>query len=69
MMRGGAGFNTDRAWWQLLDVDQNVAPLELTAENHIALRIDAMNLENDFAISRPIVVTVCMSSSSESWEP
>ena len=25
--------------------------------------------KTDFAMSRPIVVTVCMSSSSESWEP
>jgi hypothetical protein len=25
--------------------------------------------KTDFAMSRPIVVTACMSSSSESWEP
>src|SRR5271165_5258209 len=25
--------------------------------------------KTDFAMSRPIVVTVCMNSSSESWEP
>jgi hypothetical protein len=34
--------------------------LELTAKNDITIRIDAMNLKNDFAISRPIVVIVCM---------
>src|ERR1700739_4763954 len=46
MMRRGAGFHTDQAWRYPLEVDQHVTPLELTEENHIALRIDAMNLEN-----------------------
>jgi hypothetical protein len=31
------------------------------ANNHVAIRIDAVNLKKaDFAISRPIVVVVCM---------
>ena len=46
MMRRGAGFNTDQAWRQLLEIDQHIAPLELTAEDHIALRIDAVNLKH-----------------------
>jgi hypothetical protein len=30
----------------LLKERQNIPPLELTANNHIAVRIDAMNLKN-----------------------
>src|SRR5579863_2001231 len=46
MMRRGASFNTDQAWWELLKECQYVAPLELTADNDVALRIDAMNLKD-----------------------
>ena len=46
MMRRGAGFDTDQARWQLLEERQYVAPLELTAEDDIALRIDAVNLKD-----------------------
>jgi hypothetical protein len=46
MMRRGAGFNADQARWQLLEEYQNVAALELTTEDDIALRIDAVNLKN-----------------------
>ena len=46
MMRRGAGFNTNQARGQLLEECQNVATLELTTEDDIALRIDAMNLKN-----------------------
>jgi hypothetical protein len=44
MMRRSAGFDTDQARWQLLEECQYVAPLELTAEDDSALRIDAVNL-------------------------
>ena len=60
MMRRGAGFNANQARGQLLEECQHVAPLELTTEDDIALRIDAMNLKTDFAISRPIVVMASM---------
>ncbi len=46
MMRRGAGFNTDQARRQLLEEGQYVAALELTTEDDIALRIDAVNLKN-----------------------
>ena len=46
MMRRGAGFNANQARGQLLEEWQQVAPLELTTEDDIALRIDAMNLKN-----------------------
>src|ERR1700688_3539590 len=46
MMRRGASFDTDQARRQLLEECQHVAPLELTTEGDIALRIDAVNLKN-----------------------
>jgi hypothetical protein len=46
MMRRSAGFNADQARRQLLEECQYVAPLELTTEDHIALRIDAVNLKD-----------------------
>jgi hypothetical protein len=45
MMRRGAGLNTDQARRLLLKECQYIAPLELTTEDDIALRIDAMNLK------------------------
>jgi hypothetical protein len=46
MMRRGAGLDTDQARWQLHEEGQHVAALELSAENHIALRIDTVDLKN-----------------------
>ena len=46
MMRRRAGLDTDQATRQLLEEGQYVAPLELTTHDHIALRIDAVNLKN-----------------------
>ena len=46
MVRRGAGFDADQAWRQLLEEGQHIPPLELATENDIALRIDAVNLEN-----------------------
>ena len=45
-MRRRAGFDTNQARRQLLEECQHVAPLELTTEGDIALRIDAVNLKN-----------------------
>jgi hypothetical protein len=45
-MRRRTGLHTNEARPQLLKECQNVAALELTANDHIAVRIDAMNLEN-----------------------
>ena len=47
MMRQSAGFDTDHAPRQLLEEGEYVAPFELTAEDHIALRIDTGNIETD----------------------
>jgi hypothetical protein len=68
MMRGGAGLDPNQAWRQLLEERQNVAALQLTADQHIAFRVDAVHLKTDLAMSRPMVVTACMLGSSESWE-
>src|ERR1700722_18758000 len=46
MMRRRAGLDTDQARRQLLEEDQHVASLELTTHDHIARRIDAVNLKN-----------------------
>src|ERR1700734_1858621 len=46
MMRRGARFDADQTRWQLLKECQHVAPLELTADDDIASRIDAMNLKD-----------------------
>jgi hypothetical protein len=69
MVRSGASPDADEAWRQLLEERQDVTSLQLTTDDHLAIRIDAMDLEDDFAMSRPIVITVCMDRSSESWEP
>src|SRR5262249_26506855 len=46
MMRRRAGLYANEARRQLLKERQNVAALELTAHHHIAVRVDAVNLEN-----------------------
>ena len=45
MMRRGAGFDTDKAWRQLLEERQDIAPLQLAANDHLAAGINAVNLE------------------------
>ncbi len=45
-MRRGAGFDANETRLQLLKERQDVAPLELTADQYIAFRIDAVNLKN-----------------------
>jgi hypothetical protein len=46
MVRRRAGLYADQAQWQLLEERQDVAPLQLTADNHLAFRINAVNLKN-----------------------
>jgi hypothetical protein len=46
MMRRGASFDTNQAPWQLLEECQYIATLELASKDDIALRIDAVDLEN-----------------------
>src|SRR5262245_39824838 len=46
MMRGGASLDSDQAWWQLLEERQDVAPLQLTANDRLPSSINAMHLKD-----------------------
>ena len=45
MMRRGASLNADKACWQLLEECQDVATLQLAADNHLATGINAVDLK------------------------
>ena len=68
MVRRGASLDTNQARRQLLEERQDVPALQLTADEHLAFRINAVHLKNRLAMSRPMVVTACILGSSESWE-
>jgi hypothetical protein len=68
IVRRGASLCADQTCWQLLKERNYLETLQLAANNHLVSVINAMNLKAGLAMSRPIVVTVCMDSSSESWE-
>ena len=59
-MRRRAGFNANQAWRQLLKESQDVATLQLPADNYLAAASTPWTWKTDLAMSRPIVVTVCM---------
>jgi hypothetical protein len=59
----------DQAWRQLLEKRYDLATLQLAADNQLAGRINAVHLRDWLGDIEPIVVTVCMFGSSESWEP
>jgi hypothetical protein len=42
MMRRGAGLDPNQARLQLLEKRQDVAALQLTADGHLAFRVDAV---------------------------
>src|SRR6266403_1586522 len=46
VVRRGAGFDTDQTARQLLEERQDVAALQLAANDHLAASVDAVNLEN-----------------------
>ena len=46
MMRRGASLDANQARWQLLKERQNVAALQLTAEDHLPISINAVNLKD-----------------------
>src|SRR6266403_5804541 len=46
VVRRGAGFDTDQTGRQLLEERQDVAALQLAANDHLAASGDAVNLEN-----------------------
>ena len=62
VMRGGAGFNADKARSLLLKERQDLAAPQLPAHNSSARRINTVDL-TFFARSRPIVVTSFMDGS------
>jgi hypothetical protein len=66
-VRNGSGLATGLP--SGLKERQDRAALQLAADNHLTRGINSVNLEADLAMSRPIVVIVCMGRSSESWEP
>src|SRR6516164_3989959 len=45
MMRRCAGLNADDAWRQLLEECQDVTSLQLAPDDHLAYRVDAMDLK------------------------
>src|SRR3990172_899649 len=45
MMRRGTSLDTNQARRQLLEERQNVAALQLTADEHLAFRVDAVHLK------------------------
>ena len=45
MMRRGAGLDTNQARRQLLEERQDVAALQLTADDHLAFRVNAVHLK------------------------
>src|SRR5262245_65189171 len=69
MMRRSAGFDANESRRQLLKEWQNVSALELTTNDYITCRVNSVDLKKRLAISRPMVVIVCMFGSSESWGP
>jgi hypothetical protein len=60
-----AGRDPNQARSQLLKERENIATLQPPTDNYLAGSINAMDLKERLAISRPIVVTACMFSSSE----
>ena len=57
------------SYWQFLEERQDGATLQLAADEHLAGASTPWTWKTDFAMSRPIVVTACISGSSESWSP
>jgi len=46
MVRGGARLNADKAGRKLLEDGQNLPSLQLPAKDHVALRVNAVNLKH-----------------------
>jgi hypothetical protein len=63
MMRRGASLDANQAWRQLLEERQHVAMTTWPPAS------TPWTWKTDSAMSKPIVVTVCMARSSELWEP
>jgi hypothetical protein len=46
IVRRGASLHANQAWWQLLEERQEVAPLQLPADDHLTSGINSVNLED-----------------------
>src|SRR5260370_15100311 len=46
MVRRGASFYADQACWQLLEERQDVTPLQLAPDDHLATGVNSVNLED-----------------------
>jgi len=46
MVRRGASLDANQAWRQLLKERQDLATLQLAADDHLAASVNAVNLEN-----------------------
>jgi hypothetical protein len=46
MVRRGASLNANQAWRQLLKERQDLATLQLAADQHLATSVNAMNLKD-----------------------
>src|SRR5258708_39625688 len=66
-VRNGSGLATGLP--SGLKERQDRAALQLAADNHLTRVMNSVNLEAELAMSRPIVVIVCMGPSSDSCWP
>jgi hypothetical protein len=46
MVRRAASFDTDQTWRQLLEERQDIATLQLPANDHLSGSVNAVNLED-----------------------
>src|SRR4029450_6045039 len=46
IVRRGASLHANQAWWQPLEERQEVAPLQLPADDHLTSGINSVNLED-----------------------
>ena len=65
MVRRGASFDADQAWWQLLKERQDGRRFNWRRMTTWPAASTPWTWKTDLAMSRPIVVTVCMDSSSD----
>src|SRR6187551_8740 len=69
VMRRSAGLDANQAGRQLLEESQNVAPPQLTADNHLAFGISAMDLKHRLGDVETDSRQCLHLGSSDSWEP
>jgi len=68
-MRSSAGLDPNEARRQLLKERQDVAPPQLTTDDHLAFGISAMDLKHRLGDVETDSRNRLHAGSSESWEP